>query len=329
VSGRSAFTWRDGERTVVFGAGSSARSADLLEGWGGGWSLLTGSHGDGPPEDLVAAARSVHRVGPGQVPDLAAGLLAGDPGGDLVAWGGGRVIDTAKAVAASRGGRVCAIPTTLSGAEMTSGHRLPAGHEGAAHVRPALVLSDPDLVAGLPGGRRRASALNALAHGAEAVCTVRANPVASMAALRGASEIADGLDEGDDVALVLGALLCGYALDSSGMGLHHVLSQSIVRMLGTPHAETNAAVLPHSLVALRRRAPEAVDALAAALGSEPARLSERVSQLGGGVRLRDLGADAGGLRRAVTTAAQRESDLANIPPVPDRAELEAVALAAL
>ena len=43
----------------------------------------------------------------------------------FVALGGGRVIDVAKAVAAARGGgaRAMAVPTTLSGAELTSVHR--------------------------------------------------------------------------------------------------------------------------------------------------------------------------------------------------------------
>ena len=51
---------------------------------------------------------------------------------------GGRVIDTAKAIAGVTGAQVAAIPTTLSGAELTSFHRTPAGVEGARLVRPSL-----------------------------------------------------------------------------------------------------------------------------------------------------------------------------------------------
>ena len=79
---------------------------------------------------------------PGQVPDVSAAILDDVGSDDLVALGGGRVIDAAKAVAAVRGGRVAAIPTTLSGAEMTAIHRLPAGHEGAQR-RPARASSSP------------------------------------------------------------------------------------------------------------------------------------------------------------------------------------------
>ena len=54
----------------------------------------------------------------------------------LVAFGGGRVIDTAKAIAAVRGARVAAIPTTLSGAEMTVIHKLPDGHKATRSTAP-------------------------------------------------------------------------------------------------------------------------------------------------------------------------------------------------
>ena len=55
------------------------------------------------------------------------------------------MIDTAKAIASVTGAAVAAIPTTLSGAEMTGIHRLPAGAEDrvAALVRPDLVHRRP------------------------------------------------------------------------------------------------------------------------------------------------------------------------------------------
>ncbi len=76
---------------------------------------------------LRESARAVHLVPAGQVPETAAGLLDVAGSSRLVAYGGGRVIDTAKAVASVTGAEVAAIPTTLSGAEMTGIHRLPAG----------------------------------------------------------------------------------------------------------------------------------------------------------------------------------------------------------
>ncbi len=85
------------------------------------------------------------RSPPAKCRRLAATLLPSVGGPRLVALGGGRTIDTAKAIASVSGARVAAIPTTLSGAEMTGIHRLPAGAEDRVRemVRPELVIADP------------------------------------------------------------------------------------------------------------------------------------------------------------------------------------------
>ena len=118
----------------------------------------------------------------------------------LVALGGGRVIDTAKAIAGARGGDCAAIPTTLSGAELTPFHRTPKDVPGARLVRPALVIADPELMASQPPEALAASAMNALAHAMEALYTPRANPVSELAALRGAELIGAALAGGPDRA---------------------------------------------------------------------------------------------------------------------------------
>src|SRR6476620_10030962 len=241
------FTWRDGERTVVFRAGAFADAPDILdEGTWGRFELLTTPRALGAASvELGERSSAVHQVPGGPVPDAAAALIDSVHNPTLVALGGGRVIDTAKAIAAVRGGRVCAMPTTLSGAEMTAIHRLPAGHEHEARhlVRPSLVIADPLELTTLDDQRLRASAMNSLGHGAEALYTPLANPVATLEALRGAQRLAAALDRpaGDDRAgLALGSLLCAAALDSAGYAIHHVVCQTLVRVLETPHAETNA-----------------------------------------------------------------------------------------
>ena len=62
---------------------------------------------------------------PGAVNEIAAEQISEVASDHLVAFGGGRVIDTAKAIAAVTGARVAAIPTTLSGAEMTGSTSCP------------------------------------------------------------------------------------------------------------------------------------------------------------------------------------------------------------
>jgi alcohol dehydrogenase class IV len=314
----TSFTWQDGDRLVRFGAGAGERAwpeADLLS---------TPRARESIPESLGDSWRSIHDVPPGQVPDLAAALVGSVGDGPIVAWGGGRVIDTAKALAAARGGRVCAVPTTLSGAEMTRGHRLVPGYEGRGRHRPELVLADPALMTAQPDPDRRWSAMNALAHAVEALYGPGANPVAGMAAVAAAELIAGGLDTGrpdGDGDLALGALLGAYAMDSAGYSLHHVLCQSIVRTCGTPHAATNSVVLPHVIVAMRRRDPAAIDALADALDVSAEGVAGRVGELAGEPRrLAALGVERESLEPIADAAASRP-ELARIPDPPGRDEL--------
>ena len=180
-----------------------------------------------------------------------------------MALGGGRVIDTAKAVASVTAASVAAIPTTMSGAEMTGIHRLPAGAEArvGALVRPALTIADEETMTSQPERALRFSSMNALAHGADSLYTPFANPVSRMAALRGAELIATSLDQGpaerDRAALALGSILSGYAIDSGMFAVHHVICQTLVRICGSPHAETNAAILPRAMAFMAPRAPAA------------------------------------------------------------------------
>jgi alcohol dehydrogenase class IV len=321
-----SFAWRDGERIIIFRPGALDEAPGILRehGWEE-FDLLS------TPRALAAAPRELQGVGPvhnvphGAVPDAAKAVMGTCRAVAIVALGGGRVIDTAKAIAAVHGGRVCAIPTTLSGAEMTAVHRLPKGHEGRALIRPALVIADPLAMTSQPEPQLRASAMNALAHAAESLYTLFANPVATLAALRGASLIATSLDAEpsarDRAALALGSVLCAYALDSALFAVHHVVSQTLVRVCGTPHAETNAAMLPRTMEAMRDRAPEAIGELARAVGAEPAAIGQRIEELGGGRRrLEELGASRDCLPEVVEGALERPQ-LQWMPRPPDADEL--------
>jgi alcohol dehydrogenase class IV len=313
--------WRDADRnrSVVLRKGLIADAPAALagEGWTEFELLSTERALKGAPA-LAEAAAVNHLVPPGPVPDVSAAVLEGVGSSDLVAFGGGRVIDTAKAIAAVRGAEVAAIPTTMSGAEMTAIHRLPSGQEGLAGVRPSLVLADPELMTSAPEPELRASSMNALAHGADSLYTPLADELSRGSALRGARMIAEALDAGrehrDTSELAMGSLLSANALDLAGLALHHVLSQTSVRVLGTPHAETNAAILPVAMEEMRGRAPEQIEALADALGCEPEGIRERIEQLGGGRRgLGELGAERAKLGEVVEAAMAR-ADLNGMTP---------------
>ena len=240
------------------------------------------------------------------------------------------MVDVAKALAgASRGAaRAMAIPTTLSGAEMTRVHRQAAGApEGAANVRPAVVVNDPALSASQPEPELAASALNALGHAAEGPCTPRANPVSTLAALEAARLIAGAWPRSggpDRDALALAALLAGYTIDSTVYGLHHVLSQTLVRLAGIGHGPANAIMLPHTLGALAWRFPAVDRAARRGDGRRPGRARRRrCARARGATRLGELGVDAAALDACADAAAERP-ELGLTPPRADRAELRAL-----
>lgn len=342
------FTWIDGERTIRFGSADAA-----VEHLGGpGYTLLTTLRAETAAPHVAKAAGAVHLVGAGQVHDLAGDLLGTVEGDRLVALGGGRVIDVAKALAAAANAgygapararvRALAVPTTLSGAEMTRGHRHARGvPEDTPRVRPAVVVFDPALAASQPEAELAASSLNALGHAVEGPCTTKANPVATLAAHEAARLLARGWegDEPDREALALGALLAGYTIDSTGLGLHHVLAQTLVRVAGAGHAPANAALLPHTIAALAQRAPAAIAALDAAVHGEQAAALEahdtpavaaglvavarRIGARAGAGSLSAIGIDAAKLGEAADAAAARPQ-LANTPPVPTRDEILAL-----
>jgi maleylacetate reductase len=320
----------DRRRLLLYGGPITDPVATLERvGWKD-FGLLSTVRALGEAPELPEVAQRVHLVPEGRVDEISAALL-GEVGSErLVALGGGRVIDVAKAVASVSGAEVAAIPATLSGAPLTAIHRLPAGREGEVteRVRPTLVLAYVETMTSAPDPQLRATAMNALAHGADSLYTPLADSGSREAALCGADLIAGSLDEPpeerDRSALALGAILCAIAVDRAGFALHHVLGQSAVRVLGIPHAETYAALLPHTMEAMRERAPEQVAALAKALNTEPDRIGERIAELAGHRRLGELGAGRAHLDEVLDTAMARPELARMTPGDVDRADLTAI-----
>jgi maleylacetate reductase len=332
-----AFTWIDGERLIRYGSGTLGEAPDLLAARGfGDFALLTTERAVADAPALAAAAAAVLYVPPGQVPEAAAAVRAEVGGRPVVALGGGRVVDTAKAIGAADQLPVAALATTLSGAELTGFHRLPAGVEGVRLVRPSLVVADPSLMASQPMPQLAASALNALAHAVEALYTPTTNPAARLVGLRSAALIASGLGQAEPSRedLALGAVLAGWAAGSAGYAFIHVLCQTTVRVAGTPHAQTYAVMLPHGLRLLETRIPEVLAELASALGAgdplpelaaaQAAHLGERAQV----VRLSARGVTDEHVAQIVEQASGR-AELQNTPDPPTADDLTGLLRAAL
>jgi alcohol dehydrogenase class IV len=324
VTAIEGFRWEDGERIVRFGRGALADAPELL---GEGYVLLTTPRAAADVPALEEPAAQVVHVDPGRVDELAGALRPHVRGELLVALGGGRVIDVAKALAAADPPRrVAAIPTTLSAAEMTRVHRHAAGvPAGTPRVRPTIVITDPGLAASQPEDQLAASAANALAHAIEGTLTVKASPVPTLAALEAARLLAGAWANGeaDRDGLALGALLSGYAIDAAGYGLHHVMSQTLVRFGGAGHGPANACLLPHTVGALREHHTDELERVARAIGGDPEDAAADLARRATAERLRDLGIDHKALDECARQAAQRP-ELELTPPAPDEAAIRAL-----
>ncbi|MEA2128868.1 MAG: maleylacetate reductase [Solirubrobacteraceae bacterium] len=319
-----AFRHVDRERTIVFGAGALGDAGELL---GDGYTLLTTPRAVSSAPDLAKRAAAVVHVPAGLVDVVAADLRPGVTGDKLVALGGGRVIDVAKALAAADGPRaVAAIPTSLSGAEMTGVHRHARGiADSTPKVRPSLVVNDPELSASQPVDQLAASSANALGHAITALVSERSTAIARAVAAEAITTLAAGWSDGepDRSRVALGALLAGWAVDHSGLGPHHALAQTAVRVASLQHAHANTALLPFTLAAMRARDPAAFERLDLALARPVEAFAVELGRRADVAGLGELGADAELLNRTVAAAVKR-AELARVTPALEHDEVLAI-----
>ena len=246
----------------------------------------------------------------------------------IVAVGGGSAIDTAKAASAATGLPLVSVPTTYSGAEWTRffgvrdpDRRLRGGGVGAnLHA----IVYEPELTLGLPRAPTVGTALNALAHCAEALYVRERTPESDEHALAGARLIGEWLpqvvERPDDLQarteLLRGACHAGAALGGSMLALGHALAQGLGGRYGKPHGALNALCLPPALRFNEPVAGEAIARFGGALGADdpPARIEE-LARLGGFERLRDLDIPEDAPEEVAKAVAARPGAKANPRPV--------------
>ena len=245
----------------------------------------------------------------------------------LLAAGGGSAIDLGKAISSVTGLPLVSVPTTYSGAEWTQffGVRDPQRHMvgggGGAHL--AGIVYEPKLTLELPRAESGGTALNALAHCAEALYVAGKSPAGDEQALAGASLIGEALppvlERGDDLevrtTLLRGAMHAGAALAAAGLGLGHAMAQAVGGRYGIPHGAANALCLPPALRFNEPVAAAEIGRFADALGTtDAAARCEELSRLAGYERLRDLGVLENELDEVAEATAVRPGALANPRP---------------
>ena len=247
--------------------------------------------------------------------------------GVLLALGGGSAIDLAKAVSAQTELPLVSIPTTYSGAEWTTfyGVRDPDRRMrgGGADAHPAGIVYEPELTADLPPAESCGTALNALAHCAEALYVEGRNDEADLHALTGARLIATllphVLDDGHDLeartGLLEGASEGGAALAGSFLALGHAMAQALGGRYGLPHGALNAICLPAALRFNAVTVPEAIARLGEAMGTDdPAAWVEEQARRVGFTGLGALGVPEEELEEIAEATAQRAGAKANPRP---------------
>jgi maleylacetate reductase len=253
----------------------------------------------------------------------------------VLAVGGGSAIDLGKAISAATGLPLVSVPTTYAGAEWTSyfgvrdpRRRMRGGGRGA---RPTAIVYEPDLTLELPAETTVGTAMNAIAHCAEALYAQGHNPAADEHALAGARLIAEWLprvvggprEREARTELLRGACHGGAALAGSALALAHAMAQAIGGTYGLPHGTLNGICLPPVLRFNTAFAADAVTRFGEAVGDrgDPAGRVEALAALAGPTRLRELGVPQDDLPGLAATAAERGGNLANPKPAsPDEIE---------
>ncbi len=255
----------------------------------------------------------------------------------LVAVGSGAVIHAARQAALRAELPLVALPTSYAGAEFVSppdtsdtpasppGGTGPAAYPSAAASR--VVIYDPVLTVGLPDHVTTRSAMRALAHGVDVLCTPDASPVAAMMAEEGIRQIADGMPDAilHPHGLVgrsrtqYGGYLTAGSLAVTAPGSHRSLCEAVERACGLRHADVRPVVLPHLLAATGAKWPLALARVAEALGRNDAvqGITDLAHEVGAPQSLRELGMGLDGLDAALEALRRDETAAQDAELEPD------------
>lgn len=233
----------------------------------------------------------------------------------IIGLGGGSALDAAKAVAllVTNGGScgdyiddssacraalpMIAIPTTAgTGSEVTpysvlvdaaSGQKKTLRHPT---LYPRVAFLDPRLTLGLPRDVTVATALDALSQAMEGMVSKRATPLGDTLALETCRLIREALpkvlvnpnDEDARGVLLYAAMLSGLVIAQTGTTIVHGMGYHYTLDYGIAHGAANAVLLPPAFAWNARYVPEAVAALAGALGhpcaAEPEAAAEAITR---------------------------------------------------
>ena len=275
---------------IIFGAGAAAHIGENVKSFGRRALVVTGRNPQ-RAEKLLAnlsaggvSAATFAVAGEPEIATVESGVaLAKTRQCDFViGFGGGSVMDAAKAIAAmlkndgvlldyleiigrgqalkKRSAPFIAIPTTAgTGAEVTRNAVLASPeHQVKVSLRSPLLLArvaviDPELTRDLPPALTASTGLDALTQLIEPYVCLRANPMTDGFCLEGIHRAArslraavfDGQNKPAREDMAVASLFGGLALANAGLGAVHGFAGPIGGMFPAPHGAVCAALLPH------------------------------------------------------------------------------------
>jgi alcohol dehydrogenase class IV len=188
---------------------------------------------------------------------------------------------------------------------------------GGANTR--AIVYEPSLTLGLPVGETVGTAMNALAHCAEALYAGECDEASTGARLIARwlpAVAADGADLDARTGLLQGAMHAGAALAERGLFLAHAMAQALGGRYGLAHGAMNAICLAPALRFNEPAVPEAIARFGDAIGAfDSATRVEELARLGGFELLRDFGVPERELPDLAVETAARPGARANPRPV--------------
>ena len=283
------------EHALLVTASSLERNA-LLEG-------VRGAAGG----RVAAVHAAVSQHNPTSSVEASARAFAAAGADGIVAFGGGSVIDNAKAVSASLGGGVPIVdlPTTLSAAEWASSFgqtddatRVKVGGRDRALAARAVFL-DGGLCTETPAWLWAGTGVRALDHAIETILAPNTHvyfDTLAEGAIRLLSERLSASLDGDPQLrqdCLHGAWIAHAGANVIAWGLSHQMGRQLGPRFDIPHGHTSAVLLPAVVELMAPRLPEAEARVARALGANPGGAAEAlralVRRLGLPGTLRDAG----------------------------------------
>jgi len=160
---------------------------------------------------------------------------------DVIAIGGGSVIDTAKIVSK---GPIIAIPTTFSGASRTS-HAVfwKNGQKLNLSTQKPITITEPRYLETLPEEVMYYSGADCICHAIESLISKKSNNQSELYA----SMSLHLIRRHSLIDLLNASLLAGDAIEITGTNMIHALSYALTTIYKTPHAKALAFLLPKLL----------------------------------------------------------------------------------